>query len=297
MKYANMHLHSVHSDGILTPAELCQTVKDMGYGAIVLSDHETANGTSEMKAAATALGLDTMVGMELYAKGPDTSFHILAYDFDPTEKEMAATIEEMRQSMALVTRARFEACVAEGIFRDITWQEVLDHSPDGAWLCNEQIFATLIAKGQNQQSDYWQWIKGFRTPRVSIKATYKQKSSAEVIRLIKNAGGVAVLAHPHHKTPYLSYLYAEGLGGVECCHPDIDEHDAAVARQFAESHRMYITGGTDHTGLAGNSMERGDVPGRADGSYKGDILTPVDQDVRHGATREEFEALKNRIYG
>ncbi|MBE6595899.1 MAG: PHP domain-containing protein [Ruminococcaceae bacterium] len=297
MKYANMHLHSVHSDGILTPAELCRIVKELGYGAIVLSDHETANGTAETKKAAAEAGLDTMIGMELYAKGPDTDFHILAYDFDPTEKGIATAIEEMRQSMVTVTRARFEACCAEGIFRDITWQEVVARSPENAWLCNEHIFATLIAKGQNQQSDYWQWMQGFRTPRVSVKATYPKKTSAEVIRMIKNAGGVAVLAHPHHKTPYLSALYAEGLGGVECCHPDIDEHDEAVARQFAEAHRMYVTGGTDHTGLPGNSMERGDVPGRADGSYKGDILTPVDQDVRHGATREEFEALKNRIYG
>ena len=94
MKYANMHLHSTYSDGIFTPAELCATVKAMGYGAVVLSDHETAWGMAEMQAAATAAGLETMIGMELYAKGHGTDFHILAYDFDPTEKGIATAIEE-----------------------------------------------------------------------------------------------------------------------------------------------------------------------------------------------------------
>ena len=144
MKYANMHLHSVHSDGIYTPAELCQTVKEMGYGAIVLSDHETANGTAEIKAAAAALGLDTMVGMELYAKGPDTSFHILAYDFDPTEKEMAATIEEMRRSMELVTRARFEACVAGTLLILAPWQEDQRGDSDYARFHNLNSLAAAI---------------------------------------------------------------------------------------------------------------------------------------------------------
>ncbi len=43
-KYANLHLHSIYSDGIATPEELCQIVKEMGYRALALTDHETIAG-------------------------------------------------------------------------------------------------------------------------------------------------------------------------------------------------------------------------------------------------------------
>lgn len=297
MKFANMHLHSVCSDGIFTPGELCEIIKNMGYGAIVLSDHETALGYSDMKRYAEAAGLDTMIGMELYAAGHGSKYHILAYDFDPTERAMAECIEKMRQSAELVTRARFDACLRDGLLMGIGWSDVLSAAPQGAWLCNEQIFAALVKNGIYGQKDYWDFVKAFRSARTDVKPTFPKMSTAEVIGLIKNAGGVAVLAHPHDKTQYLPALYKEGLGGVECSHPDIDSHDESEARRFAESHNMYVTGGTDHTGLAGNNMERGDCPDHAAGIDTSYIIDLDDASVRHGASREEYYNLKNRIFG
>ena len=52
MKYANLHLHSVHSDGVYTPRELCEIAKKMGYGGIALTDHDTVSGCAAMKKAA-----------------------------------------------------------------------------------------------------------------------------------------------------------------------------------------------------------------------------------------------------
>lgn len=297
MKFANMHLHSVYSDGIFTPTELCEKVKALGFGAAVLTDHDCAAGSADMKQAAERTGLETMVGAEFYGRfGNTRTLHILGYDFDPCESQMAEHLKSSRECMTFLTKARFDACMTEGVLPKLSWNDVLNTTKDGAWICNEQIFLTYVKNGVYTQKDYWEFIKKFRTPKVDVTRPFAVPDVKTVIRLIRNAGGVAVLAHPYRITQLLPELYASGIRGVECDHPEIDDADSKSARQFAESHNMYITGGTDHTGQPGNNMERGDDPNHLLGKW--DMAhTPYTADVYCGATKEEFCALKNRIFG
>jgi hypothetical protein len=198
--------------------------------------------------------------------------------------------------MTFLTKARFEACMAERILPELSWNDVLNVAEDGAWICNEQIFSAYIKKGVYTQKDYWDFIAKFRTPKVNVIRPYATPDAKEVIKLIRNAGGIAVLAHPYRITHLLPELYELGIRGVECDHPEIDDIDSKSARQFAESHNMYITGGTDHTGKTGNNIERGDDPAHKLGKW--DMAhTPYTADVYCGATKEEYLALKNRIFG
>lgn len=297
MKYANMHLHSVFSDGIFKPLELCEMVKQMGYAAVVLTDHDCAAGFASMKKAAEMTGLETMVGAEFYGKFEDTrTLHILGYDFDPYEPGMAEHLKNSRECMTFLTKARFDVCMTEGVLPKLSWDEVMSSVENDAWVCNEQIFAAYLKKGVFTQKDYWDFIKSFRTPKVDVTRPYAVQDAETVIRLIRNAGGVAVLAHPYRITQLLPTLYGMGIRGVECDHPEIEAEDAVLARRFAASHNMYVTGGTDHTGQPGNNMERGDDPGHKEGKW--DMApTPYTADVYCGATKEEFKALKQRIYG
>lgn len=290
MNYANMHLHSFFSDGVFTPLQLCELAKQKGYSAISLSDHETARGNGTMRKAAEQLGLGFIAGMETYAYDFGASFHILAYDFDPDEPKMRAYTDQQEQCMTDQTKQRFDACVKSGAIRGISWQDVLDRFPDVGWFCNEQIFDTMKALTDTTEADYWEFIRAFHSVKVADKSDHTDSKS--MISLIRNAGGVAVLAHPHKQTQYLPDLLKNGLNGVESCHPDIDEADELAARAFAREHRIYTTGGTDHTGLLGTRLERGDGDWQSDGA-----LIPYTVDVSHGASKEEFEALLNRIYG
>ena len=54
MKYANLHMHSIYSDGIYTPEELCALAKGKGFRAVALTDHETVLGVEKMRTAAAA---------------------------------------------------------------------------------------------------------------------------------------------------------------------------------------------------------------------------------------------------
>ena len=104
-------------------------------------------------------------------------------------------------------------------------------------------------------------------------------TTEEVIKVIREAGGVAVLAHPHHQAHLVGELVDMGLNGIEVCHPDLDEETSRAAAEAADAYRLYRSGGTDHTG-----------PMSACG---GDLAVPA----FHGATEEEFFTIKERKLG
>ena len=296
-RFANLHLHSTYSDGVYSPAELCAMVKEMGYSAVAVSDHETMSGCEAMKAAAAVEGLDFIMGIETYAREFGRSFHILGYDCDPSAPLMAQYLRDASDAAYRSTEAKLRVMQENGDALGISWNDVLDLAPQNAWLCNEHIFAALVKHVGLRQADYWDWIPSFRRAKTSIASPFVAYSAEKMIAVIRSSGGVAVLAHPHNQTRFLPELYRYGLGGVECDHPDINVEDVRAALAFAREHQLYVTGGTDHTGYTGNHAdERGDVPARNGGRGDGS-LTPYDAYVTNGVSKEDFYALKNRIYG
>ncbi len=293
MKFANLHLHSTFSDGVLTPTELVIGAKKMGYGAIALSDHYACAGCKEIEKAAKEHGLDCITAMETVGSDFGHSFHIVAYDFDPTEKNMAKYIEDNRVLGYNVTKAKFESMSAAGLLNGISWKDITDSFSSEVWLCNEHIFKVAVERGVYNESDYYtKFIPAFRAAKTEYKHNGLRPTAKEMIDIIRGAGGVASIAHPHKVTDHLEALYEMGARAVEYDHPDIDEFDSKMALEFISRHDdVYAAGGTDHTGrLSNNPGERG-TP--ADVCF----LVPLSTDVRCGVTKEEFLALKNRIYG
>ncbi|MBE6613008.1 MAG: PHP domain-containing protein [Ruminococcaceae bacterium] len=293
MKYANLHLHSTFSDGTHTPDSLCRKLVEMGYAACSLTDHQTASGCRIMAETAKKYGLDFIPGMEVYGRFDRFLLHLTGYDFDVTHPAMAEFLRINEESAYRATKARFEACIAEGMFGGITWQNVLDVTEPGAWMCNEQVFLAMVKFAGLTQKDYWQWIAKYNQPKVDEPVLYPFPAAEEMITLIRNAGGVPCVAHPHGQTHLLPALYKAGLMGAEYDHPDIDGEDSAAVVEFAKTHKFYLTGGTDHTGITGNNMIRGDLPNRSTIGF----IAPLDADVRCGVTQEQFELLKTRELG
>ena len=85
-KYANLHLHSTHSDAGFRPAHLCCLAKSLGYGALAVTDHEAISGIPELLACAKNNDIEAMTGVELYARLEDGEhnpvYHIVGLDFD-----------------------------------------------------------------------------------------------------------------------------------------------------------------------------------------------------------------------
>lgn len=294
MKYANLHLHSVYSDGIFTPQELCALAKGKGYQAVALADHETVRGVPEMRAAAEAAGLGYIQAMETYGHGfgsREGAFHVVAMDFDPEEKAMKAYLDRCEELALDLTVRRLEYCLQNGIIRDITWNDVAQRFPDVGWYCNEQVFKVLQEKQGVDDREYWKFVNAFNGAPVKKRGS-TSLALDELFALIRGAGGIPILAHPHQQTQYLPEMKAMGLGGVEADHPGMDDFDKAQAWKFAEENGIYRSGGTDHTGVMGNSMKRG-----AGIVLNYNVITPYDADVENGATQEEYERLRARSLG
>lgn len=267
--YANLHTHSTHSDGGYSPKQLAQAAKKEGYGAVAVTDHDTATGYKELKAECDKLGLECIFGVEFSSPskmlvnqtGLAKEFHIVGFHFDPEYPAMKEYLAGMSLREADQTRILVERGLREGLLHDITWEEVLEFNHGITWLCNEHVFRLMEAKGQVTKADYPAFFKTVFGPRrAEVPPCYPFKQDHEIIRLIHEAGGIALVAHPHNKLQYLDALKEMGLDGLEASHFMLTEEEKAQALKLGIEKDMYISGGTDHEGYLGGAYESYPTP-------------------------------------
>lgn len=262
-QFANLHLHSTHSDGVYTPAELVRVAKNEGYRALSLTDHDTTSGAAEMREECAKAGLDFIFGCEFSApwSARKMNFHIVGYDFDPEYPEMKKYLEERSFCETDQTRVLFERGLAEGLLHDITWDEVLAHNKGVTWLCNNHVFNTMKAKGLATDLDYMNFFRTvYGKRRGEVKPPYEFLQVDKLLRLIRDAGGFAVLAHPHNQLPAVAELAAMGLSGIEVWHKLPTDEERLEALALAKEHKLFISGGSDHEGLCGGYYSTSEHP-------------------------------------
>lgn len=280
MKYANLHMHSTFSDGGFTPEQLVLIGKSLGYRALALTDHETDGGCPRFMDAAKREGILSLSGIEFYGMEDGVELHLVGLDFDRDDPKLRALIQERKDLAIERARMRVEKALEMGLIHGMTFQDVLDRSEPGTWVCVDTIIATIKAK--TAVPDNFDWAKFrwtlFKSPEA--KKMDPPKASAErVIRTVRQAGGVIALAHPYKQTHFVEKLVGYGLNGIEISHPELFENTAYLALQAADTFGLYHCGGTDHWG-----------PMSCCG---GNLAIPV----FNGITEEEFTAIKERRLG
>ena len=254
MVFANMHNHSTFSDGKWTPEELVALAKSEGYGAVVLTDHDTIRGTYFMQKAARKAGLLTLLGCEFSTVGFDTDFHLVGYDFNPYEPEMVALLKRAAAKVTEKNRILLEWAHEKGDFTGITWDDVLEAYPHNDYYCREHVLYTLRAKGLMKEK-----TETFKVAFTSLNKERNRKiceitgmydpEVSEVIRIVRKAGGVPVVAHPGKKVQYIEELIKMGLMGIEVNYRNVTDEARAEMNELANKHGLYKTGGTDHGGV------------------------------------------------
>ena len=252
--YANLHLHSTHSDGVFSPAELVKVAKDEGYKALAITDHDTASAYPELKAACEKEGLDCIFGVEFSVTKP-SYFHIVGFDFDPEYPEMKDYLTDMAFGEREVTRLCFKEATENGNITGITWEEVLEFNKGIPWLCNNHVFRAMKAKGLIEESEYMNWfLKNFQDQRGKYikEVNISFKPLDELVDLIKRAGGFAVCAHPDmNQLGKIDMLVEAGIEGLEVLHAELSEKEQELALSICLERGLYISGGSDHSGLCG----------------------------------------------
>jgi len=282
MKFANLHLHSTHSDAGFRPAHLCCLAKSLGYGALALTDHEAISGLDELFACAKNNDIEAMAGVELYASlngGP--VFHIVGLDFDHRHPSIVNFTDMMTAHRNEHTRRQYEYAVERGLFpKSVTWDDIVRTNPNSRWFCNDQVYYALDALGvipiYKRHETYKEAFKTGEAAKIKIYVP----DMKEVINAILGAGGIPVLAHPSEGAfKYVRELVDMGLKGIEIDHPDITEKGSRMAIHAALEYNLYCSGGTDHTGPMS--------------SCAGNLAIPAYQ----GATYDDYMAIKERRLG
>ena len=192
MEYIDLHVHSNCSDGTLSPAELAAYAAEKGLAAFALTDHDTAEGISEAAKAAALNQIELVPGIEFSTEYEGREVHILGLDIRPEQEDFARHLdffqksrENRNEEMARLLRqkAGFDIYLEE--IQEANKDSLITRAHFGRWLVDKgyvssikEVFARYIGDG---------------CP-CFVPKQYTEPKNA--IRLIRNAGGTAVLAHP-----------------------------------------------------------------------------------------------------
>lgn len=248
MSRVDLHIHSTASDGTCTPAEIASLAARRGLTAVALTDHDTVLGYPEIQAAAAALGLETVPGIEISTKYGG-AVHILGYYIDPHAPELEPVLnwvvrdrDERNEKMCALMAAdglpvsyedmkrRFGEVIGRPHFADLLVEMGLAASVRDA-------FDRYVEKGQR-----------YYVPRTILPIE-------RAIAIIRLSGGVPVLAHPFQYQrddaglrELIEYCMEQGLKGMECRYSGYTPEQSGYLEALAEEYGLVKTGGSDFHG-------------------------------------------------
>lgn len=241
---ADLHSHTLYSDGTFTPEELVERAVAAGLAALAVTDHDCVDGIPGAAAAAGGR-LEIIPGVEMTVAFRGVELHVLGLFLDPD----SPTVQEQMTALHALRRERLGRMIARlqdyGV--TVSLEEVLALSGAGA-AGRPHLARVLVRQGAvKTPEEAFQRFIGDQAPCFVKGATMTPCSAAAFIRA---AGGVAILAHPARfvQEAWLPELMAAGLQGIEAHHPDHDRPTALRYEQYAEQHGLLISGGSDAHG-------------------------------------------------
>jgi len=247
----DLHTHTNFSDGTDSPAQLINKALAAGISVIGLTDHDSVSGWQEATAALRP-GISLVPGAEISCQTLDgISVHILGLLFDSQNVELMKTMEETRMNrhgrMAKIIARINEAGI------DITMDDVLEQLADGATLGRPHLADALVKKGVVASRDeaFTQMLHN----KSKYYVSHYSPTPEVAIKLIKDAGGVSVIAHPmaSHRGRTISSetfgsLIKAGLDGIEVDHRDHSPEEKNQLIELARDNNLVMTGASDYHG-------------------------------------------------
>ncbi len=251
----DLHTHTLRSDGILTPTELIQQAAAVGVRVLAITDHDTLAGVRELRRdAAIPAGLELIPGIEINTVVEDRDHvmegevHILGLGVDPDDDALEAALSRQRDARRLRFDRMVEKLRAQGVPIDKAL-EALPATTDEDALGRPRLARALIRCGYADSVE-----DAFRKHLSRGRPAYVPRQGLgprDAIRAIRQAGGMASLAHYAEAPDHLLWLRAlvgMGLNGLEVYYRAYDQETVAVLRGIALDLGLVMTGGTDYHG-------------------------------------------------
>ena len=252
MKTIDLHSHSTASDGSYSPGELVRMAKKQGLSALAITDHDTISGLSEAISEAQKLNdFELIPGVEISADYGG-EIHILGYFLNPEDQNFKNRLKELKSIRENRNQRMVERFTRIGI--DISLKEV-EEEAKGESVGRPHFASLLIKKGISDS--YQNAFDKFIGDKGKCFVPKNQYSVKEAIAIIRDNGGLAVLAHPvrlrkaETRTKMKAILEEfkdYGLTGVEVFHPDHSPDKTQQYLELAQRLDLCVTGGSDFHG-------------------------------------------------
>ncbi|HXG87045.1 MAG TPA: PHP domain-containing protein [Vicinamibacterales bacterium] len=244
----DLHLHTTASDGRLAPAELVRRVAAAGITVMSVTDHDTVAGLTDVRAAATAAGVELIDGIEITAVHEGRDVHMLGYFIDTADAALGTFLQTQRSRRIARVHDIGARLASLGIAIDIPALLAGAGRRPGASVGRPVIARALIDSGHvgSMQEAFDRYLAAGQPAFVPRQGP----TPGEVVDVIHQARGLASMAHPGvtRQPAVMARLVDAGLDAIEVYHSD---HNAELQREllaFASQHALLITGGSDYHG-------------------------------------------------
>ena len=241
----DLHLHSTASDGSYPAETIVAMAERNGVRVLALTDHDSLDGIPAAEERAKRSGIRVVPGVELSVSEARIDVHLLAYGFDPLDRGLVAAIGRYRDSRR--ERARKMLARLKGLGIKIALEEVEEIAHGGA-LGRPHVAEALMQGGHIETfQEAFQRYLGHHAPAYVPKQTVALEEAVSVVR---EAGGVTVLAHPGtlNRDHLIAAWAGRGLDGIEVWHSKHAAADVARYKEIAKRHGLLMTGGSDFHG-------------------------------------------------
>jgi predicted metal-dependent phosphoesterase TrpH len=272
MPIIDLHSHSTRSDGKESPTQVFEFAAAAGLDVLALTDHDTTSGWAEASEAANRLGLGFVPGIEVTTRAEVMvgqqkryiSVHMLAYLPDPDNQALSSELHDTVGSRE-IRAMKITDRLAEDF--PITWDLVLEMVEDGATIGRPALADALVQLGI--VSDRAEAFRGPLDKHAKYYVPTETTDTFDAIKLIKNAGGVPIIAHPLTDVgdnasrgdlpeEHFEKLIQSGLAGFEVYHREVPELARDWLFMLAKKHDLIVTGSSDYHGLDGKPNRLGE---------------------------------------
>lgn len=255
--YADLHLHTTASDGLFTPSELVQNAWNKGFSAIAVTDHDTVGGLEEALQAGEKYKVEVIPGIELSTLLGEREIHILGYFIDRKN-------EHLQEMLELIVKARKNRAVKmveklNSLGLQISLVRVREIA-GGDFIGRPHIARALLEKGyiDTLKEAFSEEYIG-RGGRAYVERF--KLNPREGIKLVLQAGGIPVLAHPGYLSKGMPVVEQEisdfisyGLQGIEVFYSRHTGEQVIFYKKIADENGLLVTGGSDCHGDKDNFL-------------------------------------------
>ena len=256
MKFADLHVHTVFSDGTSTPEELVAQASKAGLAAISVVDHDTVEGLSACIDAGRQKDVEVVPGIELTAEYEGAEIHILGYLIDHKSPELREQLASLKENRIQRIHEIVDKLKHLGV--NLKPQSVFDIAGKGT-VGRLHIARAMVREGLVRSvAEAFQKYIGDKCP--AYVCGFKLQPYG-AIKLIRDSGGVSVLAHPYilARDEWIPYFVEFGLKGLEIYYPEHTPGMVSFYLDLSRKHNLLVTGGSDFHGDAKPGLNIGAV--------------------------------------